>query len=267
MRDLRFAGVLLAMCVSSRAAAQEPPARLFPGSINVSAGTLSPSENGNVISSMTVEQGGTAWRSGSLFALGYASVSLRNDTQGYQWNQNTPITIGARLAKTWTFGVLQANAGVSAVRRTGEPMTAGAIGYVSYWSGWRLDQRKSASAIRLAFPGHLWASSGYITPLERGNWVTTASGEQGVTVFSLARIDVVPYTAVTVVRDSKSLTWNNKTIVDAGLKVQRFVPGGVIEAGVARRDERQRIALTSRTAAAFFVNFWLGWDPRHVSTR
>jgi hypothetical protein len=232
----------------------------------MSAGTLSPTEPGNAMSTTTVDQAATVWQSGTLFALGFASVSYRNDTAGEPWNNNTPVTIGARLAKRWNSGVLQANVGVSLVAHstTGTPIAP--IGYVSYWAGWR-QERAGGRWTGLAFPGHVWASSGVMTPLEPHNWLSSGSVEEGVRVWRRGALDFVPYAAVTAVRDTHGYAWDNKTTVDIGGKVQRFIPGGVVEAGVARRDESESAAGLSRSGPAFFVNFWIGWDPRRIASK
>src|SRR5579872_7279214 len=191
--SLRVVGVVFAMSLCSNLSAQElPTPRLLPGSVSVSAGTLSPSEPDNVTSTTSVDQGVTAWRSGSLFVLGYLAITQRNDTAGDPWNTNTPVTLGGRVVKTGTFGVLQANAGVGLVAHatTGTPVAP--IAYVSYWAGWRNGPAKPIR-FALAFPGHVWASSGVVTPLERNNWITSASDEQGVTVLRGGGFDLVPF--------------------------------------------------------------------------
>jgi hypothetical protein len=257
--------VLAALVLGSRASADDhalPNFIGYPGSVNLSAGTLTPSEPGNLIATTTAEQGITAWHSGSAFLVGYTSVSLRSDTQGYTWNNNTPVVVGAKFVKTWTFGVIQAGGGLGLVARTAGPTPAALTASVSYWSGWR--NERSTSANGLAFPGHFWVSSGYATPLERGNWITTASAEEGVTLLRRGRIGVVPFGAVTAGADTDHHPWNNKTSIDVGVKAERFVPGGIVEVGTARRHEYQRLTGESHTGMTVFVNFWLGWDPRHV---
>jgi hypothetical protein len=237
MSNVEFFGFLAVLAVCAPAAAQDfPSTRLFPGSVNLSSGTLSPTEAGNVISTTTVDQGVSVWRSGSLFVLGYASITQRNDTDGYVWNNNTPITLGARVAKTWASGVLQINLGVGIVANASTGPATAPVGYVSYWTGWR-NTRTHPGRFALAFPGHAWASSGVVTPLEPGNWITNASAEEGITVWRARQFDIVPFAAVTVVRDTTGNSWNDKNVGDLGAKVQRFVPGGVIEAGVAARAE------------------------------
>lgn len=262
MTNIRLIAFAAALATCGPAAAQDlPQTRLFPGSVSISSGALSPTEPGNVISTTTVDQGVSVWRSGSLFVLGFASVSQRNDTAGYTWNNNTPVTFGARVAKAWTSGVLQINAGVGIVANASTGPATAPIGYASYWAGWR-NTRTHPGRFALAFPGHVWASSGVMTPLEPHNWITNASAEEGVTVWRYREFDVVPFGAVTVARDSKGNVWNNKAVGDAGAKVQRFVPGGVIEAGVAARVESYPTTQITRIGPAAFVNFWLGWDPR-----
>ena len=264
MNRVRLSAFLVVVGLSAPAGAQDlPAARLFPGSINVSSGMLSPSESGNVMSSTTVDQGVSVWRSGSLFVLGYASVTERNDIDGHPWNNNTPIAVGARVAKSWTSGILQVNVGLGVIANASTGPAAGPVAYASYWAGWR-HPRAHPNRFILAFPGHVWASSGIVTALEPGNWITNASAEEGVTTWRYRQFDVVSFGALTAARDSKGNAWNNKTVADAGAKVQRFVPGGVIEAGAGARLESYQTTHVTQSGPVVFVNFWLGWDPRRT---
>jgi hypothetical protein len=74
-------GLAVVASCTSTPAQELPQARLFPGSISVSSGTFSPTEAGDLTMTTTVDQGVPFWRSGSLFVLGYASISQRNDSE------------------------------------------------------------------------------------------------------------------------------------------------------------------------------------------
>ena len=139
---------------------------------------------------------------------------------------------------------------------------------LSYWRGWRGDSvAGAASSLRPdAFPGSAYAVSGYLTSREARNWISALSIEQGATVYSRARVSVTPYLRIASGADADGRPWNNRSRLDTGLKISRAIAGGVIEAGVARRQSYLRTSgqLTPSTVA--FVNLWMGWAP-HVITQ
>ena len=105
MRSSRALAVLALLWVApSVAAAQsaigltDPRIILLPGSVNVSAGTLAPTEDDNVLASITVEQGVTAWHRRGLSLVGFVNATRRHDSQGLSWNRTTPMTAGVSLA-------------------------------------------------------------------------------------------------------------------------------------------------------------------------
>ena len=78
--------------VRQNAGAQEiPPSIAFPGSFWISAGDVGPAERGNVLGQAGFEQGITVWERGSWFLIPHVSVSLMADSDGYEWNNRTPV--------------------------------------------------------------------------------------------------------------------------------------------------------------------------------
>ena len=236
----------------------------LPGSLNISVGTLAPSEPDNVLASMTADQGFTVLQRGPIFVVAFMNVSQRHDSDAFAWNRVTASTAGAKIVGVTGAGVVQAVFGMSADRRPDDTHLARAA-YVSYWTGWRADWLPAASPLLPdAFPGYMYASSGFITAAEPRNWISSAAMQQGATIFRIAGVSAIPYVGASATRDSEARNWNNRTQMDAGFKLTREVATGVVEVGVANRREIDRLTNDTRTHPIAYVNFWLGWNPRLV---
>jgi len=248
-------------------AAQERPAMpaavLFPGSIGGSMGTLAPTEPGNLISQISLEQGFTPWHHGSLFVVGFARVALGKDTQNLAWNNRAPGMVGVKVVKVMSTSVLQVNVGAAAASTTTEGNSLKRAAYATYWAGWRGARGGDTEGIRPdAFPGSFSAASGFVTPLEPNNWISSASLEQGMTLVTVARSSFIPFTRLAGGADSERLGWNNRLSVEGGAKVRHAIPGGIIDLGVSQRYQYDRITQTGRTAPVAFAELWIGWNPR-----
>ena len=236
-----------------------PPVIALPGSVNASFGNVGSLEPGNVVGGTTIEQGVTVWRRGSLFVAGFCDVGVRGDSLGYAWNNNVTYLTGGKVVVAGRAGVLQAAAGVTGAAH-GETASKGATpaGHLSYWAGWHRD----AGAVQL--PGSVWATSGITAATEPDNWITSAHMEQGVAVKRVGRVAMVPFAAVTATSDSRNRPWNNRGLLDAGIKLTTHVGTAAIDAGVAQRATRQWHGGSGGAAPIAFVNVWLGWMP-HVT--
>jgi hypothetical protein len=262
------AGVVLS--VAGVASAQDldslqPKAVLLPGSLNASVGTLVPGEPGNVVSSVTAEQGFTAFRKGPAFVVGFVDVTMRHDTDGLPWNRTTPVVAGAKLVAVTSGGVIQAAVGVTANAGHNGTRLEKAL-YASYWTGWRADLASARSrALPDAFPGYLYASSGFVTAAEPGNWITTASFQQGATLARRGHLAAIPFVGAAATADTARYNWNNRAQVDAGAKLAVSIHSGVIDIGVAERHQVDLLTRQSRTSPVLFANLWFGWSPRYVT--
>jgi hypothetical protein len=241
-----------------------PRAVLFPGSLNISAGTVAPGEPGNVISSVSGEQGVALMRKGPLFVIGFVDVTARHDTDGLAWNRTTPGTGGVKLVAITRAGVIQAAVGVAMDARR-DSIRASKAMFVNYWAGWRGDTGSSQRLLPDTFPGYAFASSGVITAAEPGNWITSVAVQQGVTVIRPFGVSAIPFVGASASADSAGFNWNNRTYVDGGVKFARSVGGGVVESGVARRLEVSHATGRTRSEPMVFVNYWLGWSPRYIA--
>lgn len=265
MRQLMLPLVLL--IAPAVAVAQETPSTpssvAFPGSVNMTVGNVTPTERGNVVSLTMLEQGVTVWRHKNTFVSGLAQLSVGRDSDHYAWNNRRPVTLGVRFSQVLSNSVLQLNVGESIVSDTTTSRVMKPVAYASYWAGWRHSLSGGTFRPR-ALPGTFWITSGVVSGLEPDNWVTSASFDQGAMVYEHGRTALIPYTRFTANADTRGSTWNNRTSVDAGLKVRRTVMGGVVDAGVAARRQYERLSGTSRTAGVAFVELWYGWNPRAI---
>jgi hypothetical protein len=265
MRHVLVSVMLLAApAVSGAQEAPSTPASVaFPGSVNMTIGNVTPTERGNVVSLTQIEQGVTVWRHNRTFVSGLALLSVGRDSDHYAWNNRHPVTLGVRLSQVMSNSVLQLNVGESVVSDAATPTVVKPVAYASYWAGWRHAVSGGRFTPR-ALPGSFWITSGVVTALEPDNWITAASFDQGATVYERGRTSLIPYTRLTANGDTRGFGWNNRTSVDAGLKVRRTIMGGVVDAGVAARRQYERISGTSRTTGVAFVELWYGWNPRVV---
>jgi hypothetical protein len=101
-------------------------------------------------------------------------------------------------------------------------------------------------------------SSGGVGPAERGNVVGQWALEQGVTVWQRRSWFVVPYFGATLITDSAGYEWNNRHPTQAGLKVVRRVPGGVVQAAVGMMFERDPVSAAGRHPSTY-ISYWAGW--------
>lgn len=241
---------------------QAPYSVVFPGSIGGTIGNVAPTEPGNLISQLGVEQAIAPWRYGSLFVVGFVRVTVGKDTQGLDWNNRAPGMFGVRLLKVLPSSVLQLNVGAARAGQTVGPNTLRRAVYGAYWAGWRGTRGGATEGLRPdAFPGSFSAVSGLVTPLEPTNWVSTASLEQGVTLARRQGMSVIPFTRLAAGADSEKFAWNNRMSVEGGAKLRQAVPGGVIDFGVSQRYQYDRISRTGRSAPVVFAEMWIGWNP------
>jgi hypothetical protein len=269
MRKFFCTAVLLALVASGGVAqAQNAPATLtLPGSVSVTSGTLTPAEPDNVVSRATVTQGLTVWQRRTVSVGGFVRATVSSDTDHLPWNRTTGSTAGLRMAAVSPAGVLQVVAGVATDARPGQPRQTAGVAYADFWTNWRVDAAPvGAPLVPDSFPGHLYVASGVMTAAEPGNWLTAASFQQGAAVFRGAGMSLVPFVGGQAQADSAGYTWNNRYSADAGVKVTRGLSGGVVEVGVMQRREWDRPTGAARTRPAFFINFWLGWNPRPLGS-
>lgn len=264
---MRNAVVLIALLASATPLfAQElPPSLAFPGSFWLSTGNVGPAERGNIVSQSNFEQGVTVWQRRDWFAIPFVSAGMTADSAGYEWNDRHPAQIGMKLVWRVPGGAVQGGAGVMFEREPVSGDDRHLSAFVSYWSGWAAEALAQRGSRFRGFPGHLSATSGLMTGRDPQNWMTRIDGQQGVAILRNRAIAVVPYGDGVLTFDSKRRIWENRVSLDAGVKLVRPFVGGVVEAGVAERRQYTLITGEVSTAPVFYVNVWVGWNPRAMT--
>ena len=262
-----LACTLLALLPASLGAQEVPKSIAFPGSFWIAAGDVGPAERDNVVYQTGFEQGVVAWERGSWLLVPHLGVTLSTDSLGYDWNNKHPSILGVKLVRRIPGGVVQAGGGVLFERDPATGSERHATAFVHYWAGWTADRQAHRGATPTGFPGHAQASSGLLTGRDPDNWMTLVSAQQGIVAFRSPLFAVVPYVGGGFSVDTKRRIWENRVTYDAGVKLVRPLIGGVVEAGVAERRQHERLTGRVESAPVAYVNLWIGWNPRSVSTR
>jgi hypothetical protein len=250
------------LLASSTASAQQPDTPLaLPGSFWISIGDVGPAEPDNTIGQASLEQGITVWRSGSWFLVPFVGASVGTDSLGYEWNDRHPVTVAVRLQRRIGNGVAQAGGGVMFERDPESGEDRHPTAFAGYWTGWQMDRGAHLGRTPVAFPGSVNVSTGLLTGRDPDNWLTYAAVQQGVTAVRIKRVAVVPYGSLGVSLDSKGRPWENRARGDAGLKLAHAFTGGIVEAGIAQRVQRELKTGRQTSAPVVFVNLWVGWNP------
>lgn len=233
----------------------------------MSVGNIGPSEPDNLAGQSSIEQGITVWHEGSWFLVPYVGLSLMTDSQGYDWNNKHPTTVGVKLQRRIANGVVSAGGGVMFERNPASGRTRHPAAFVSYWAGWQGDRTGHAGGWPLGLPGNINASTGLLTGRDPHNWMSYVTAQQGLVVYRWRGLAAVPYGSFGVSFDTKDRPWQNRTTVDGGVKAMRAVTGGIIEAGVAQRHQHELLSGHSSSGPVAFVNMWVGWNPSTTSIR
>jgi hypothetical protein len=117
-----------------------------------------------------------------------------------------------------------------------------------------------------AFPGSFWVSTGDVGPAEKGNVVTQAAFEQGITAWERGSWFAIPYFSAGLTTDSDGYEWNDRHPFQVGMKLVRRVPGGAIQGGAGVMFERDPATGGERHPTAF-VSYWAGWAAEGQAQR
>jgi len=268
-RTLAFAAVAVVASASALRADDAAPSRqpsfssvAFPGSFWISAGHVGPAEPDNAIAESGFEQGIAAWSRGSWFLVPYIGVRFSADIDGNDWNNRRPTTVAVKLVRRVPRGVIQGGGGMLFERDPSSGHRRHVAASVSYWAGWAGDHGAHTGGKSKGFPGSVNAVSGLLTGRDPDNWITAFSVQQGVVAHRWRAFSAVPYIGAAASVDSKRRSWENRVSYDAGVKLVRPIVGGIIEAGVAHRQQRYLLTHAGGSSPVAFVNLWIGWNPR-----
>lgn len=113
----------------------------------------------------------------------------------------------------------------------------------------------------VSFPGSFWVNTGYPSPLEPGNLLTTSSIEQGLTLLHDGPHSLTPFAALTITHDQQGHDWNNKSVTQIGLRYARAFRNGVVQAGAGYAVERRFRTGSLAAQPVGFAGYWFGWNP------
>jgi len=265
--DIVAAAALVLLTGGAASGQDVPTSRAYPGSFWISSGAVGPAEPENLLTQVGVEQGITVWQRDAWFVVPFASLRLSADSQGYLWNNKHPSMLGVKLVRRVPGGVVQGGGGVMFERVEGSNDGQHPTAFANYWAGWTADRRAHLGGGPAGFPGHIDASSGLLSGADPENWLTAFSAQQGVAINRSKIVSIVPYAGGVLAFDSKRRPWENRATYDLGVKAVRPMVGGIVEAGVAHRRQHQLLLDHVDSGPVAFVNLWIGWNPRTISSR
>lgn len=120
--------------------------------------------------------------------------------------------------------------------------------------------------LSLLRPGSAWNSLG-TNPVEDGNWVNQFHFDQGIVLAKTGGVLVEPYVAVNATVDSEGYSWNNKTKVEAGLRLVKPLSHGVMNVSLAYAHERREEEVGSRSDLTLYHDAWFGWSQPSVNKK
>lgn len=119
-------------------------------------------------------------------------------------------------------------------------------------------------AQEMTAPGSMWSSLGGVSPIEKNNLVDYFHVDQGLVINKTKGLDVEPYVAVNVTRDTQKFPWNNKEKMEAGLRLVKSFPSGIADVGIAyaieRRDSIEKSSAETMSGPIVFTSGWFGYN-------
>ena len=113
----------------------------------------------------------------------------------------------------------------------------------------------------MGLPGESWTTVGNLSPVEHGNGYVQSYVEQDAAVLASrsGSLSLTPYVSLGLVLDTKGYDWNNKVEPQAGIKLNKSLPHGVVSAGTAYTYEDRFNSLQS-SGMVLYVQDWFGWQ-------
>lgn len=253
--------------------------KAYPGSAWADIGNGSPTEHGNILSSLYAEQTVTMYKRGAISASPYVSTGVDFDTKGYNWNNQIAVQGGLRLNCAFQDGgVVSIGAAYGMEDRWIPNATpTGGPGYIvvpsnipndglvfsgsrrtfvassQWWFGWGSGGR---------FPGSHWGTVGTLSPVEKNNLIGMGHAEQAVIVKKFSKgAYLSPYGELTLSGDVDGYDWENKALYGSGVKLSVPVRETVIELLVGYEREQRFLSGTTTGQLVVHTRFWIGWNP------
>src|SRR5690242_19843967 len=113
----------------------------------------------------------------------------------------------------------------------------------------------------MGLPGESWTTAGNLSPVEHGNGYVQSYVEQDAAVLASrsGSLSLTPYVSLGLVLDTKGYAWNNKVEPQAGIKLNKSLPHGVVSMGTAYTYEDRFNSLQS-SGMVLYVQDWFGWQ-------
>lgn len=105
-------------------------------------------------------------------------------------------------------------------------------------------------------PGSAWDSYGF-SPVEKDNKVNYFHIDQGIIVGHVKGLEIKPYVAANLAKDSQGLLWDNKKEYEVGVKLTKKYDNGIVDFGLAYGSEHQKSI--SKSATIISNNGWFGY--------
>jgi hypothetical protein len=237
----------------------------FPGQFWTDTGNISPVEHNDIISASYFEQGVTLWRGNTMNFEALGSVGITADTKGYDWNNRIVGSTGGRFNKMIsTKGIVELNVTYTYEDRWKSGATKGGFSpSATYWFGW---QPVANQASR--FPGSTWGAAGWLSPVERHNFIYNQYIKQGVVAKRFGiHSSLQPFGELTTSKDTKGFDWENYLRPGTGLEYVYTKGNTMTELGGEYLYEHRMISGMSAGGYSMFLKFWFGWNPIRKGAR
>lgn len=129
--------------------------------------------------------------------------------------------------------------------------------YCLFLSTAKADEREGGQLT--TFPGSAWGVIGNVSPVEKGNVISSFHVEQGVTLFEKDSIAVMPYISISPTFDTKGYDWNNRLISNVGLKLGKRFEQGMFSTSFGYANETRFKSGSSDSAPFLRADTWFGW--------
>lgn len=109
------------------------------------------------------------------------------------------------------------------------------------------------------FPGSAWSVVGNVSPVEKGNLISSSHVEQGITLFNKDSVSAIPYISLSPTFDTKGYDWNNRLLSNVGLKLVKRFDNGMVSTSLGYANETRFKSGSSDSAPFLRADTWFGW--------
>jgi hypothetical protein len=108
--------------------------------------------------------------------------------------------------------------------------------------------------------GSMWVEVGTISPLEKGNVISSSGIHQGYDLYEKKSFSFTAFIAGGATFDTSHYVWNNQVSGSLGIQANAIVPHGVISVGGAYSVENRFLEHETYASPGYFVQDWFGWQ-------